>query len=191
MGNDQSRGGGGPSPQSHSPGGASSGGGAPPAQAGAAAAAAASAARAAILAPRAPRDPLYHMKLVVRGKRGVGKTSLLCRLRGLPFPQAYQGTPEIQMASIAWQYKNMDDKIEVEVWDVVDRARAPDQAGGAGDDDDDAPAGACQPRSARRAPPWPLLALPCRRLTHCPNCGASLPLPGRLWRAARWRRHAA
>ena len=145
MGNDQSRQGGGGgaqgSSQSSSPGGgggSSGGGGSAPATQ------QQQQQRAAILAPRAPRDPLYHMKLVVRGKRGVGKSSLLARLRGQAFSLAYEASPEIQTASIAWQYKNMDDKIEVEVWDVVDRARAAGQAsgGGGGEEDDDAPAGA-------------------------------------------------
>ena len=118
MGNDQSRGGGGSgsgTPQQSSPG-------APPP---------ANSLRASLLAPRPPRDPLYHMKLVVRGKRGVGKSSLLARLQGQPFSEAVQPSPEIATASIAWQYKNMDDKIEVEVWDVVDTVLR----------DDDAPAG--------------------------------------------------
>ena len=64
--------------------------------------------------PKAPRDPLYHMKLVVRGARGVGKSSLLARLQGArAIPSAHTPTPEIQTASISWTYKNTDDKIEV------------------------------------------------------------------------------
>ena len=81
--------------------------------------------------PRPPRDPLYHMKLVVRGERGVGKSSLLDRLKGRPFLPGRQATREIQVDMFPWQYKNMDDKIEVEVWDVVDTVLR----------DDDAPAG--------------------------------------------------
>ena len=91
--------------------------------------------------PRPPRDPLYHMKLVVRGERGVGKSSLLDRLKGRPFLPGRQATREIQVDTFPWQYKNMDDKIEVEVWDVVDRARSGQAGAGAGDEDD-APAGA-------------------------------------------------
>ena len=85
--------------------------------------------------PRPPRDPLYHMKLVLRGSRGVGKSSLLARLKGRPFVEGRPPTPEIQMESLMWQYKNMDDKIEVEVWDVVDNVLR----------DDDAPAGKLAP----------------------------------------------
>ena len=47
--------------------------------------------------PRPPRDPLYHMKLVVRGERGVGKSSLLDRLKGRPFLPGRQATREIQV----------------------------------------------------------------------------------------------
>ena len=81
--------------------------------------------------PRPSRDPLYHMKLVLRGARGVGKSSLLARLKGRPYVEGRAPTPEIQRESLLWQYKNMDDKIEVEVWDVVDNVLR----------DEDAPAG--------------------------------------------------
>ena len=96
-----------------------------------------------ILRPRPARDPLYHMKLVVRGKRGVGKSSLLGRLKGGSFFDTLESTPEIQTASIGWQYKAMDDKIEVEIWDVVDRVRAAGASAAADENDDDTPAGSC------------------------------------------------
>ena len=80
------------------------------------------------------------VKVVVRGARRVGKTSLLRRLQGLPHLPDYTPTPEIQTATFSWAYKSSDDKIEVEVWDVVDKAINP--SGVASADDDDAPAGA-------------------------------------------------
>lgn len=76
----------------------------------------------------------------MRGARRVGKTALLRRLQGLPHAAEYVPTPEIQTATFNWTYKSSDDKIEVEVWDVVDRAIVVGQAVA---DDDDAPAGAC------------------------------------------------
>lgn len=56
---------------------------------------------------------------------------MLDRLKGRPFSPGRQATREIQVDTFPWQYKNMDDKIEVEVWDVVDTVLR----------DDDAPAG--------------------------------------------------
>jgi len=112
------------------------GGGAPPAQG---IAPVAAGARPQLKAQN--RDPLYYMKDVLRGSRGTGKTSLLRRLQGQPFAVDYVPTPEIQTSTFAWSYKSSDDKIEVEVWDVVDRVLADEQDRGVVDDDD-APAGA-------------------------------------------------
>lgn len=53
------------------------------------------------------------VKIVLRGARGVGKTSLLKRLKGEPFEEAYVPTPEIATAHIHWNYKNSDDVIKV------------------------------------------------------------------------------
>ncbi len=88
------------------------------------------------------------VKVVLRGPRGTGKTALLRRLQGLRFVAEHEPTPEIQTATIRWAFKNSDDKIDVEVWDVVDRVLADEQDINRADDDD-APAGAWVARTRR------------------------------------------
>ena len=92
--------------------------------------------------PKPRKETMYFMKLVLRGARGVGKSALLARLQGAKvIAPTHVPTPEITTATISWAYKNADDKIEVEVWDVVDRALSEEAERGEVDDDD-APAGA-------------------------------------------------
>jgi len=43
------------------------------------------------------------MKVVIRGERGVGKTSLFHRLRGLDFDPTYNPSCEISVETIAWE----------------------------------------------------------------------------------------
>jgi len=63
------------------------------------------------------------------------------RLQGKPFSSEYTPSKEINTAFINWTYKNSDDKIKVEVWDVVDTVLEDEVLLGKVDDDD-APAGA-------------------------------------------------
>ncbi|OQS07028.1 GTP-binding protein Parf [Thraustotheca clavata] len=62
----------------------------------------------------------YNMKLLIRGERGTGKTSLMARLQGQPIPETHIPTREIQTASIQWTMQSHEDTIKCELWDVVD-----------------------------------------------------------------------
>ena len=62
----------------------------------------------------------YPMKIVLRGSRKTGKTSLFKRLQGDTFNANYMQTPEIQVASIHWEMKAADDFSKIDVWDCVD-----------------------------------------------------------------------
>ena len=64
----------------------------------------------------------YNMKLVIRGLRKTGKSSLLARLHGRPFAAAYAPSPEISAATIRFQPRDLpeDHGAKLDMWDVVD-----------------------------------------------------------------------
>ncbi|CAO3630879.1 unnamed protein product [Mucor fragilis] len=64
----------------------------------------------------------YNMKIVLRGDVMTGKSNLFHRLQGSDFSEEYTSTPQIQVANIPWHYKDSNDIVKIEVWDVVDKA---------------------------------------------------------------------
>ena len=70
----------------------------------------------------------YNMKIVLRGERYTGKTSLFKRFQGSGFLRTYIPSPEIQTTMINWNMKNCPDNVRVEVWDVVDKGIVVEQS---------------------------------------------------------------
>ena len=58
------------------------------------------------------------LRVLIRGVRGVGKTTLSKRLKGGSFISQYMPSPEINTFHINWQIG--EEKAKIEVWDVVD-----------------------------------------------------------------------
>jgi hypothetical protein len=53
------------------------------------------------------------IKVVVRGERNTGKSSLMTRLQGKPYHEDYVPTPEIETGQISWSYKDSHDVVKV------------------------------------------------------------------------------
>ena len=70
------------------------------------------------------RGATYNVKVLLRGDAMTGKTSLLRRLQGLRPTPEYAPTRELGVAHIDWA-SDTEDVVNLEVWDVVDRAKGP------------------------------------------------------------------
>ncbi|ETM01251.1 hypothetical protein L917_02142 [Phytophthora nicotianae] len=82
----------------------------------------------------------YNMKLLVRGAKGTGKTSLFQRLKGEPIPETHQSTPQLQSATINWSFRqNLEENVKCEVWDVVDKGFVPVETEEGAEDDSTRP----------------------------------------------------
>lgn len=64
----------------------------------------------------------YNMKVVIKGDKRVGKTSLFLRLKGYGFQETYNPTENLNVTSIDWSYKATDDVVKIDLWEAIDVA---------------------------------------------------------------------
>jgi GTPase SAR1 family protein len=64
----------------------------------------------------------HNMKVIIRGDRATGKSTLLRRLQGLPYLSEHVTTPEIAVGTLNWEIVGRDetDLVKIELWDIVD-----------------------------------------------------------------------
>lgn len=65
--------------------------------------------------------PLYTIRILVKGEKNVGKTSLIRMLQGQPFQDAYSPSESTQAHVLDWQFKDLTEKVRVELWDCVEQ----------------------------------------------------------------------
>lgn len=80
----------------------------------------------AIISPLLRKSPVHTSKIFLYGKAGIGKTSTVMKLAGLPVPQSHQETLGIQTTNIYWPLKMREDSpvvdlLQVELWDTGER----------------------------------------------------------------------
>ena len=63
-----------------------------------------------------------NLRLLVRGDLQSGKTSLFRRMQGMPFVPDLSPTSQLGIGHIDWTPEWCEDRVKVEVWDVVDAA---------------------------------------------------------------------
>jgi GTPase SAR1 family protein len=56
------------------------------------------------------------VKVVIRGDKNVGKSTLFARLQNLPLSPTYTTTPEIQVANIMWKYHSTSAVVKVRLF---------------------------------------------------------------------------
>eukprot|EP00013_Stygamoeba_regulata_P003582 CAMPEP_0177639174 /NCGR_PEP_ID=MMETSP0447-20121125/5882_1 /TAXON_ID=0 /ORGANISM="Stygamoeba regulata, Strain BSH-02190019" /LENGTH=920 /DNA_ID=CAMNT_0019141187 /DNA_START=149 /DNA_END=2911 /DNA_ORIENTATION=+ len=69
------------------------------------------------------RAQSLNMRVIIRGARQSGKSSLFRLLEDKPFVAEYHPTPAIDATQVNWIYKMRDLAAKLELWDIVDRAK--------------------------------------------------------------------